>query len=233
VIAPAGSNNVVQAYGQTIALPNNSYSKLELLGAAVNGNQPSETFTVNYTDGSSQTFTQSISDWHTPQSYTGESVVVSSSYRNTSHGGRDYLGPFDVYGYAFTLDSTKSVESVTLPADSHIEVLAIDVVSIVTPPTDLTATVAGTNEVDLVWVAAGGTVTGYDVYRGSTAGGESTTPINSSPLAATATSYADTTVQQGNTYYYVVKALDGDELSPASNEVSATLPTLITASKTT
>jgi hypothetical protein len=233
VIAPAGANNVLQAAGQTIPLPDASYSKLELLGAAVNGNQPGTTFTVNYTDGSSQTYTQSVSDWHTPQSYAGESVVVSSDYRNTYHGGRDYKGPFDVYGYAFTLDSTKSVASITLPTDSHIEVLAIDVVAILAPPTDLTATVEGTSEVDLLWVGAGGSVTGYDVYRGTTAGGESTTPINSSPLSATATSYADTTVQQGNTYFYVVKALDGDDVSPASNEATASLPILVTAGKKT
>ena len=53
-----------------------------------------------------------------------------------------------------------------------------------------------------------GTITGYNVYRGTAAGGESTTPINSSPLAATATSYADTTAVAGNTYYYVVKAIN-------------------------
>ena len=63
-IAPAGSDNVVRASGQTIALPSGSYSQVELLATGVNGNQPSQTFTVNYTDGTSQTFTQSISDWH-------------------------------------------------------------------------------------------------------------------------------------------------------------------------
>jgi hypothetical protein len=148
-IAPGGSaNNVVQAAGQTIALPSGTFSKLELLGASVNGNQPDQTFTVNYTDGTSQTFTQSISDWHTPQSYAGETAVVSSSYRDTHQGGRDYKGPFDVYGYAFTLDSTKTAESITLPGDSHVEVLAITMVATVTTPVELT-TAASTAKVHL------------------------------------------------------------------------------------
>jgi hypothetical protein len=121
---------------------------LELLGASVNGNQPDQTFTVNYTDGTSQTFTQSISDWHTPQSYAGETAVVSSSYRDTHQGGRDYKGPFDVYGYAFTLDSTKTAESITLPGDSHVEVLAITMVATVTTPVELT-TAASTAKVHL------------------------------------------------------------------------------------
>ena len=75
------------------------------------------------------------------------------------------------------------------------------------------------------WTAATGTITGYNVYRGTTAGGESTTPINSSPLSATATSYADATAVAGNTYYYVVKAVNGPAVSPASNEAGVAMPT--------
>ncbi len=51
-IAPAGANNVVVATGQTIGLPSN-YSQIELLAVGVDGNQPSQTFVVHYTDGSS------------------------------------------------------------------------------------------------------------------------------------------------------------------------------------
>ena len=148
-IAPTGANNVVQAEGQTITLPDGSFSTLNLLATAVNGNQPSVTFTVNYTDGTSQTFTQSISDWHTPQSYSGESVVVSSSYRNTEHGTKDCLGPFDVYGYSLTLNSAKTVESITLPADSHVEVLAITVAGLVTTPVESTPGIVSTAKTKL------------------------------------------------------------------------------------
>jgi fibronectin type 3 domain-containing protein len=48
--------------------------------------------------------------------------------------------------------------------------------------------------------------------------------LNSS-LAAT-TTYIDTTVQAGQTYYYVVTAVDSSNVESAySNQASATIPT--------
>ena len=44
-------------------------------------------------------------------------------------------------------------------------------------------------------------------------------------MSATATSYADTTAVAGNTYYYVVKAVNGPAVSPASNEAGVAMPT--------
>jgi hypothetical protein len=221
-IAPAGSSNVIQAAGQTLDLPSGSYSQVELLAAGVNGNQPDQTFTVNYTDGTSTTITQSISDWHMPQSYSGESIVLSTPYRNTSTGRTDDRGPFDIYGYSFAVNSAKTVASITLPDNSNVDVLSISMVGSVAAPTNLTVTDPTSSSANLSWTAASGTITGYNVYRGTTAGGEATTPINSSPLAATATSYSDTTAVAGNTYYYVVKAINTPAVSAASNEVHAT-----------
>ena len=60
--------------------------------------QPNLTFTVTYTDSTTQTFTQSISDWYTPQNYAGENTVVSTAYRDISSGGTQNV-PFNVYGY--------------------------------------------------------------------------------------------------------------------------------------
>ncbi|HEX4147156.1 MAG TPA: choice-of-anchor Q domain-containing protein, partial [Pirellulales bacterium] len=222
-IAAAGTPDVVQASGQTLSLPTGSYAKLELLATGVNGNQVNQTFTVHYTDGTSTTFTQSLSDWHTPQSYSGQSVVLSMSYRNTSTGAKDTAGPFDVYGYTLTLNSAKTVQSITLPNNHNVAVLAMTVVAAVpvAAPTNLKATVVSSKEADLSWTAAAGTITGYNVYRGTTSGGESSTPLNSSPLPAGTTSYHDTTVVAGNTYYYVVKAIDGSATSASSNEVVA------------
>src|SRR5262249_34346803 len=97
-----GSNNVVSAAGQTVALPAGNASTLSFLATGVNGNQANQTFTVNYSDGTSQTFTQSISDWFTPQNYPGESTAVTMPYRDTFFGGRDNR-TFRVYGYSFGL----------------------------------------------------------------------------------------------------------------------------------
>lgn len=68
-------------------------------------------------------------------------------------------------------------------------------------------------------------VTGYNFYRGPSAGTESSTPLNASPVSACA--YTDNAVTVGQTYFYVVKAFCptcSPSLSVASNEVSGTIP---------
>jgi fibronectin type 3 domain-containing protein len=69
----------------------------------------------------------------------------------------------------------------------------------------------------LNWSASVGALT-YNVYRGTTAGGESPTPI---VTGVTATTYTNTGRTNGVTYYYKVKAVNGGT-SPYSNEASAT-----------
>ena len=83
----------------------------------------------------------------------------------------------------------------------------------------------GNHDVLLEWAAsptAG--VSGYNVYRGTTPGGENPTPLNNGLVDAT--SYADETIVSGATYYYTVKAVgaNGVSQSPASNETVATAP---------
>ncbi|HEX4145357.1 MAG TPA: choice-of-anchor Q domain-containing protein [Pirellulales bacterium] len=128
-LAPAGADDVVQAVGQTINVPSGSYSQVELLATGVNGNQANQTFTVHYTDGTSKTITQSISDWHMPQGYAGESIAASTSYRNTSSGGTDSQGPFNVYAYSIPVDNSKTVSSITLPNNKNVAVLSISAVA--------------------------------------------------------------------------------------------------------
>ena len=92
-------------------------------------------------------------------------------------------------------------------------------------PQSATLAGAGTHDVMLSWTGtAVPGMTGYSVYRGTAPNGESTTALNSSPVSGT--SYTDTNVQAGTTYYYVVTAVNssGTSLTPASNEASATVP---------
>jgi fibronectin type 3 domain-containing protein len=65
-------------------------------------------------------------------------------------------------------------------------------------------------------------VSGYNVYRATTSGGYSTTPLNPSPV--TTLTYTDSSVTSGDQYFYVVTAVDGSEASSDSNEVSVTIP---------
>ncbi len=64
-----------------------------------------------------------------------------------------------------------------------------------------------------------GPVAEYRVYRGTSAGGESSTPVAILPAATR--SYVDNAVNAGETYFYQVRAYDTHlNASPASNEVS-------------
>jgi hypothetical protein len=76
------------------------------------------------------------------------------------------------------------------------------------------------HSVNLSWKASTSPVVGYNVYRRGTSG---VVKLNLEPV--TGTSYVDRTVQPGQTYFYVTKAVNtrGTESSP-SNEVRADIP---------
>ena len=84
-------------------------------------------------------------------------------------------------------------------------------------PTGLTAT-AGNAQIALSWTASSGAST-YNVYRGTTVGGESATPLTT---GVSATSYTDTGLTGGTKYYYVVAAVNTYGTSAKSSEVAAT-----------
>src|SRR5882757_3009581 len=123
-IGTANSSNFVSAANQQVTLSSGKYSSLQMLATTVNGNQASQNFIVTYSDGTKSTFTQSMSDWFTPQSYSGESKAVTMSYRNTSSGGKDSR-TFYLYGYSFSLNNTKTVASVELPTNSNVEIASL------------------------------------------------------------------------------------------------------------
>ncbi len=75
----------------------------------------------------------------------------------------------------------------------------------------------------LSWTASTSPVAGYNAYRGTISGGPYT-KLNSSLIVQT--TFSDSTVQAGQTYYYVVAAVDsnGDE-SVYSNQAAGIVPT--------
>jgi len=121
---PANGVDVISGAGQTITLTQTQTSSLSLLATAVNGAQTSQTFLINYTDGSSDTFSRSLSDWYVFADYSGESIARSMAYRDTSSGGKDNR-TFNLYGYTLATNDSKTIESITLPNDSDVKVLAI------------------------------------------------------------------------------------------------------------
>jgi hypothetical protein len=131
IIGPAGAADVVSAVGQTIALTQGQFSTLSFLATATNGSYASQSFTVTYTDGTTQTFSQSISDWYNSQGYAGETVAISMAYRDLYNGttSSPSSGPFKIYGYSFALNPSKTVNSITLPNQPNVKLLAIDLLS--------------------------------------------------------------------------------------------------------
>ncbi|HXE53013.1 MAG TPA: choice-of-anchor Q domain-containing protein, partial [Tepidisphaeraceae bacterium] len=87
-------------------------------------------------------------------------------------------------------------------------------------PTGLVATPQA-DEIDLSWPATPGAAT-YTIYRGFAPGAESPTPLASN---VTGTSFVDTGVTAGVTFYYTIVASNGLLTSAPSAEASAT-PTL-------
>lgn len=88
-------------------------------------------------------------------------------------------------------------------------------ISVLPPPTSLTAT-AGNQQVSLSWAASSGAA-GYNVKRSNVSGGPNTTIAS-----PTTTSYVDTGLTNGTTYFYVVTAVNSAGESASSNQVSAT-----------
>jgi hypothetical protein len=88
-------------------------------------------------------------------------------------------------------------------------------------PTGLTAA-PGDTQVSLAWTApttnGGSPVTAYKVYRGTTPGGESATPV----ATVAATGYTDPGLTNGTAYYYTVRAVNAAGTGAPSSEASAT-----------
>jgi hypothetical protein len=100
-----------------------------MLGTAVNGDKLNMPFIVTYSDGTTTTFTQSMSDWCYPTSttYAGQTIVVTTTDR-VEPSGAVQVASCHVYGYSFALNSAKKAVSLTLPPSyvNAVAVLAVD-----------------------------------------------------------------------------------------------------------
>ena len=116
--------DVLTCRGNVVALPEGKYHSVWLLGAAIDGNQIAQKFTVTYTDGSTEQVVQNISDWYQSQRFPGEGRAVKMAYRNLGDGSQDPR-TFYVYRYGFKLDPAKNVKSITLPDNENVKLLSI------------------------------------------------------------------------------------------------------------
>ena len=132
------------------------------------------------------------------------------AYRYSTTNGRDWVyADLDGIGNGYSPDQAGSLTVVssgdtTAPAT----------------PTGLEVVSASPDGIELAWddVLGDATLYGYEVRRSNTSGGPYTTIAT-----VTASAYTDTSVDQGVTYYYVVRSVDSSfNRSSHSNEVTAT-----------
>jgi hypothetical protein len=92
-------------------------------------------------------------------------------------------------------------------------------------PQSVSLSGTGGHDVVLTWTASVSSgVSGYNIYRGTTSGGETSTPLNLLPINGT--TYTDVNVTAGDEYYYVVTAVGSNDAaqSSGSTQISATVP---------
>jgi fibronectin type 3 domain-containing protein len=75
------------------------------------------------------------------------------------------------------------------------------------------------HSVTLTWASSAGAAS-YNIYRGTTSGG----PYLKVGSAVSGTTYADVEITHDQTIYYVITAVNGDNESGYSTEVSALIP---------
>jgi hypothetical protein len=107
------------------------------------------------------------------------------------------------------------IYSQALSASQITSLVSTDPLGLEPAPTSLAAT-AGTNQVALTWTAAAG-ATSYEVLRATVSGG----PYTTVATGVTTTSYTNTGLTTGTTYYYAVMAFSATSESPNSNQASA------------
>ncbi|HTU23304.1 MAG TPA: S53 family peptidase [Gemmataceae bacterium] len=122
---PTNADDVVNAQGQAVNLSASAdYSLLTIFATAVGSDQTNQPFKVEYTNGTTQTFTLSLSNWTTvPGQYSDEiRADVLSQY--SSSGTKTSTTVYDS-GYALPLITDMTVKSITLPDDSDIDVVGM------------------------------------------------------------------------------------------------------------
>jgi Abnormal spindle-like microcephaly-assoc'd, ASPM-SPD-2-Hydin len=203
-----------------ISTASNSSLTISLSGAGAASGQlaesPSSTNFNNVTVGTSKSLPIMLSA-------TGSSVTISSATTNNSE--------FTLGGVTFplTLAAGKSA-SFSLNFKPQSSGTASGSISFVSNASNspIAEAVTGSgisttgHSVNLSWNASSSKVVGYNVYRGSVSGGPY---VQINPTVDPSTTYTDTTVVAGNTYYYVSTSLNSSgRESGFSNQVKAVVP---------
>jgi hypothetical protein len=161
--------------------------------------------------GGSQPFSATgVDQWGNPASTAG------ASWSTNVPGGS--VSPATGASTTFSAGTTAGSGSVTatLNGVSNSATVTVTAASVPPAPANLVATANGKRRISLSWGSSGSGVT-YTVYRGTSPGAET-----SYRTGVTGTSFSDTGVSSGGTYYYQVTAVGPGGESARSNEAHAT-----------
>jgi hypothetical protein len=155
----------------------------------------------------------------------GTSALNISSLAITGSNAGDFAEIADTCGSSVAGGASCTIGVTFTPSLAAAETASVTITDNGTgSPQTVSLSGTGIHDVGLSWTASSTSgVVGYNVYRGTCSGGESSTPLNSTPISGT--TFTDETVTAGTTYYYVVTAVGADDVqSSASGETAATVP---------
>ncbi len=155
----------------------------------------------------------------------GSTALSISSLTITGTNAADFAEVANTCGSSVAAGANCSIGVAFTPSTSKSETASLAIADNATgSPQTVSLSGLGIHNVGLLWTPSSSSgVVGYYVYRGTTSGGENSTPLNSTPISGT--TFTDESVTAGSTYYYVVTAVGSDDTqSPASPESSTTVP---------
>ena len=200
-------------------------------GASANSANAINFSVVGVADGTTQCSSRSTAGGSTT-TVSGTSPFILPTWFKIERKANTFTGSVSGDGTAWTLVNSASITMaatvnvgmfVCSRVTGYLDTSVFDNVAVATTPPALGSApiAAGTSkQVVLSWAAASG-VTGYHVKRGTTSG------IYPSTFNVTGTTYTDTGLVDGATYYYVVSAINGPAESDNSAVASATTYTAI------
>ncbi len=164
---------------------------------------------VTVANGGTQQFTATAEDQF------GQAMATQPAFTWTLTAGSGTLGGSGLY----TAPSTGIGSATVQAADGSLNASAsVSFGSAPAAPSNLSAAVISTHQVNLSWTDNASNASGIVVQRSNNGSSWSTLTT----LSGTATSYSDTSVSKGKTYYYRVYAENSFGNSSDSNVVTAT-----------
>ncbi|MDF1844299.1 MAG: hypothetical protein P1U77_22915 [Rubripirellula sp.] len=122
-----GALNTIASVGQVIDTTSHATTnEVRLLGAAVFGDQVRQEIILGFSDGSTETWTQSFSDWIHSKAFPGERVVGLMDHQITSEGNLSLKSTY-LFEYSYQVPTGKRLTSIQLPKNGNVRILSIAV----------------------------------------------------------------------------------------------------------